>query len=154
MMDGLTHAVYSVRLALESDAARLAAISEESLHYFWNEKDFAEAIAYSQAKVYVCETDAELLGYVILYHAADEGEIPSIAVCRKSRRQGIGSFLLRKLMEQSGELGVRKIFLEVRESNEPAQRLYESAGFLRVGVRKNFYDEPVEDGIIMAKKLL
>ncbi len=144
---------YSFRMAAEADAAELAMISEKSLHYFWNEKDFAEALAYSQAKVYVCEAGAKLLGYVILYHAADEGEIPSIAVRPSARRRGVGSFLLRELMEKGGELGVRKIFLEVRESNEPAQSLYEAAGFLRVGVRKNFYDEPVEDGIIMVKEL-
>lgn len=149
----MTQTTYTIRKATESDAAELAAISEESLHYFWNEKDFAEAVVYSQAEVYVCESDAEMLGYVILYHAADEGEVPSIAVRPSARRRGVGSFLLRELMGKGGELGVRKIFLEVRESNEPAQGLYESAGFLRVGVRKDFYDNPREDAMIMVKEL-
>ena len=144
---------FNIRYASMEDAAKLAAISEDSLVYSWNERDFTEAIEYDSAKVFLCEEGEEPVGYAIIYHAADEGEIASIAVKRRMRRQGIGTLMLEHLFDEGYGLGVRKLFLEVRESNEPAIGLYESAGFLRVGVRKGFYERPKEDASVMMRIL-
>ncbi len=150
----------AVRLANQNDAGWLSEISKKSLRYFWSLKDFSDTLKNPQAKVFlydneVCNNKAPspVGGYVVLYHAADEGEIASVGVHPALRRRGIGQSLLRALLSSCLDLGIKKIFLEVRESNEPAQRLYEKMGFLRVGVRKNFYDEPTEDAFIMMRKL-
>lgn len=153
MMEQGAFGRYSIRYAVSDDVTGLAAISEDSLIYSWNEKDFAEAIVYSNARVFVCEDNSGPVGYAIIYHAADQGEIPSIAVRRDMRCKGIGSFILRHLFSEGYSLGVRKLFLEVRESNDPAVALYESVGFLRVGIRKDFYDNPKEDACVMMKIL-
>ena len=99
------------------------------------------------------QAEPSLHGYVVCYRAADEAEIPSIAVDEAVRRQGVGRELLEQLFELCYGEGVRKVFLEVREHNIAAQQLYESVGFLRVGVRSKFYDRPREDAYIMMREL-
>ena len=142
-----------MRLAQPEDADALAEISRRSLHYAWSERDFLITIKNPQAKVYLAEGSDGAAGYVVLYHAADEGEIASVGVHPSQRRRGIGSRILGYMMEQCGTFGVKKLFLEVRESNDAAQGLYESFGFLRVGVRKDFYDSPKEDAFLMMRIL-
>ena len=115
---------------------------------FWGEKDFSETLENPQAKIYVfCEE--EPAGFVILYFAADEAEIPQIAVDPAFRRRGVAASLLSHIKENAPDLGIRKLFLEVRESNTPARRLYQSHGFLHLGERKNFYENPREDACIL-----
>ena len=140
---------WRIRLAQAQDAAELAEISREALVYAWSEQDFLDSFQNPNAKVIICEEERVLLGYAVLYHAADEGEVASVGVRHSVRRRGIGRSLLQALLEQGQEQGVGRFFLEVRESNEPAQKLYETMGFLRVGVRKDFYDHPQEDAFLM-----
>ena len=142
-----------IRAACREDVKELAALSQASMRYSWSEQDFAEALTYSQAKVYLCEQDGQVLGYAILYHAADQGDVPSIAVRHSARRQRVGSRLLEHVFGEAYTLGVRKLFLEVRDSNDAAQRLYETMGFLRISVRKGFYDQPREDAVVMMRIL-
>lgn len=91
-----------------------------------------------------------LAGYVICYCAADELEIARIAVDPAVRRKGTAASLLAALKDICLERGIRKILLDVRQSNKAAIRLYEKAGFIRDGVRKNFYTQPAEDAILMS----
>lgn len=85
-------------------------------------------------------------GYTIHY---DEAEILNIAMLDHARRQGAGRKLLERVMQDAISRGANKISLEVRESNEPAQNLYYSMGFKPVGVRRNYYDKPREDALIL-----
>ncbi|MBQ7678207.1 MAG: ribosomal protein S18-alanine N-acetyltransferase [Lachnospiraceae bacterium] len=138
-----------IRRAEVSDILAIAEISETNFRDGWNADDIAGTIDQTQARVIVYEDAGEILGYVIFYFAADEGEIPSIAVRTEARRRGIGSALLAALFEEARALRVRKIFLEVREHNAPAQALYRKNGFLYVGERRKFYSEPAEDAHIL-----
>ncbi len=140
-----------IREAAISDVLKIAEISERSFRQGWTAEDIAGTIDQSQARVLIYEDGDEVLGYVILYFAADEGEIPSIAVKESARRRGVASMLLDELFELSRGLGVSKIFLEVRKHNDPAQALYRKHGFLYVGERRNFYTEPDEDAHILVR---
>ena len=140
-----------VRLANENDAKRLAEISFSNVSPAWNETDFLGAIQNAQAIVLVKE-DAMLLGYAVCYFAADEGEIPSIAVDASYRRKGIGNELFEALSSYIKEMNITRLFLEVREGNTPAVCFYKSNGFLEVGRRKNFYHNPTEDALVMEKQ--
>ncbi len=140
-----------IRQAKVSDVLKIAEISERAFHGGWNADDVAGAIDQTQARVFVYEDGDEVLGYVIFYFAADEGEILSIAVRGSARRRGVASGLLVTLFEESRRLGVNKVFLEVREHNEPAQALYRKHGFLYVGDRKRFYSEPDEDAHVLVR---
>ncbi|MBQ5430028.1 MAG: ribosomal protein S18-alanine N-acetyltransferase [Lachnospiraceae bacterium] len=142
----------TIRPATEADIAQIAQISQSSMTSAWKEEDFRGALSNPQAKVWVAQEE-EILGYCVLYFAADEGELPSIAVTARARGQGIGKALMEALIKGCRSVGVTRLFLEVRCSNEPAHRLYETFGFLVAGTRRNFYNHPVEDADVMVASL-
>lgn len=91
----------------------------------------------------VAETGHSVVGFLLWRAVAlDEAEILNLAVHPEFRRQGVGLELLRGL-------SVPRIFLEVRESNHAARALYRRAGFEECGLRRKYYDNPPEDGIVM-----
>ncbi len=137
-----------IRTSVTDDASILAEISKASMTSAWREKDFSDAMASDLAVCLTALADDEIAGYVVMYHAADEGEIPSVAVHEDHRRSGIGHALLTDLFARARTLGLTRIFLEVRASNAPAIALYEKHGFLCAGERKRFYTDPVEDALI------
>lgn len=114
--------------------------SEESIRAMFSEKGYWNLTA---------RDDGSLVGYIGMKAVLDEADITNVAVDPDRRRQGIGKMLLRALLVKAGELGIRRIFLEVRVSNTAARVLYEQAGFRTVDVRKNYYEKPKEDAYIM-----
>ena len=84
-----------------------------------------------------------------MWISADEAEITNVAVDKDFRRIGVGKGLIEKLKEVGIEKGIKSFFLEVREGNEAARKLYEKCGFKEVGVRRGFYSKPIEDAILM-----
>jgi ribosomal-protein-alanine N-acetyltransferase len=95
----------------------------------------------------------EVLGFCILHKVSDEAELYQIAVSEASRRQGIAGMLMEAALEYAEENGVNAVFLEVRKSNTAAFCLYKKYGYQTVGRRKNYYDNPVEDAVIMERKI-
>ena len=89
-----------------------------------------------------------LLGYAVLSAVLDEGNLDNIAVAPEHRRRGVAEALLSALTGFSREK-LAVLMLEVRASNAPAIALYEKHGFAAVGRRKNYYDAPKEDAILM-----
>ncbi len=96
-------------------------------------------------------TDGEILAYVGLMYVLDEGEISNVAVKPEYRRLHLGSALIEEILRRAENLNINFISLEVRESNIPAQQLYLKYGFKPEGLRKNYYDFPKENAIIMIK---
>jgi [ribosomal protein S18]-alanine N-acetyltransferase len=94
-----------------------------------------------------------ILGFLIAHRADKEWELENIVVAENLRRRGIGSLLARRLIAHvRSEMG-RDIFLEVRESNDEARALYRKLDFEETGRRKDYYSNPLEDGIICRIKL-
>ena len=92
--------------------------------------------------------DGEFAGYAGMLCVLDEGQICNVAVCPPFRRMGVGEALMAAQRSAGLARGLSVMMLEVRASNAPAQRLYEKLGWERVGVRKNFYTAPREDGVL------
>ena len=90
-----------------------------------------------------------LTGYVIGWFVADEGEVANLAVSPESRRNGVGTALLDSLLADAAARGTRALFLEVRESNVAARKLYTSRNFEEVGRRRRYYRSPEEDALIL-----
>lgn len=90
-----------------------------------------------------------ILGYLGLWYMVDEAHIVAIATHPAYRRRGIGERLLARALELAREREAKTVTLEVRVSNEPAQRLYEKYGFRRVGLRPRYYTDNGEDALIM-----
>jgi len=95
------------------------------------------------------ERGGEILGYIGLMYVLDEGYISNVAVRPDFRRQGIAESLLSALETRARGMGLAFLTLEVRAGNGPAIALYEKRGFRSVGRRKNYYEKPTEDAILM-----
>ena len=83
----------------------------------------------------------------------DEADITNVSVDAASRRDGVGESMLQELMRRGEQKGIKAFTLEVRESNLAAISLYQKLGFVSAGIRKNFYDAPKENAVIMWKYL-
>lgn len=95
----------------------------------------------------------EVLGYVGMMYVLDEGYISNVAVSPEHRRQGIADALINELLARAKALALSFVTLEVRESNQGARALYKKHGFTDVGLRKNYYNFPTEDAILMTSFL-
>ncbi len=93
--------------------------------------------------------DREILGYVCYWIVFDELRIMNVAVAPLVRRRGIARLLVDHALAEGRAQRVRRMLLEVRASNEPAVSLYGRYGFIRTGVRKDYYSDPKEDAILM-----
>lgn len=108
-------------------------------------------------RVYFAVADSPVVksiaGYVVAWYVLDEGEVANLAVAPGARRQGIGSALLDAAIRDCTDRAVSDLYLEVRESNHAARRLYASRGFEEVSRRKSYYRNPVEDALILRRTL-
>ena len=141
-----------IREMREQDAAAVAQIEAENFSKPWKEADFLGAVRDEKALYLVAYLDKILVGYIGMWMVLDEGEITNVSVKKEYQGQKIGRALLERLEDLGRVKGVVSYFLEVRESNERARALYESCGFSAISVRKNFYEEPVENGVVMCKR--
>jgi ribosomal-protein-alanine acetyltransferase len=94
------------------------------------------------------EPSARLLAFLVAHQVSREWELENVVVGSAARRQGLGRRLLEELMAQARQSRGEAVFLEVRESNEPARALYRKLGFGEVGRRKAYYADPPEDAIL------
>jgi ribosomal-protein-alanine N-acetyltransferase len=92
-----------------------------------------------------------VIGYVIGWFVVDEGELANLAVAPGDRRQGTGRALLHAMIADAMARGTKELYLEVRESNAAARRLYHSLEFEEVGRRKAYYRSPAEDALILRR---
>lgn len=92
-------------------------------------------------------------GYIVARFSAGELHINNVAVRSEYRGRGIGKALLARILAQGKKLNAAAAFLELRAGNSIAQSLYEKAGFVPVGKRRNYYSDPVEDAVTMAAQL-
>ena len=120
----------------------------------WSRKMLAEELE-NQCAAFLVAEDAvtgDVLGYAGLLVAADEGYITNVAVRPECRRNGIAQKLLQVFLDFAQAHKLAFLTLEVRASNYGAIALYGSRGFRSVGRRKNYYEHPKEDAIIMTKE--
>ena len=133
----------------ERHLAALAEIERACFHAPWSENMLREELG--KGIFLVAEQDGRTAGYVGCQTVLDEGYITNVAVSPDFRRQGIARALIAELTAKAEENKLAFVTLEVRESNLAARRLYEKNGFEIVGKRKNYYEKPAEDAILMSK---
>lgn len=138
------------RKLTEDDIEQVAKLEQENFADAWSVSSIRETFLQAQALIAVAEVEGKIVGYCILYHVLDEGEIARIAVSNSFRRQGIGQGILDFVFQYCREEQVRRLLLDVRESNRNARKFYEQYGFMEDGIRKAFYDNPKEDAVLMS----
>lgn len=152
-----------IRRMTSEDINAAVEIEKQCFSIPWSEKSFQDSIARDDTIFLVCEAEEVInvtedtvsciTGYIGMYLSFDEASITNVAVSPEFRKKGYGEQLVTVAKEVAKEVDVQTIFLEVRVSNEPAISLYRKMGFEELGVRKKFYEHPVEDAYIMSCKL-
>ena len=140
-----------VRKAVAADIPAVAALERSEFPDGADERMLARLLDAEGGVILAAEEGGGLLGYVWARFVLDEGDIGNIAVAPGFRRRGAGAALLKALLEEAERRQAAVVQLEVRESNLAARRLYEKNGFETVGKRKNYYEKPAEDAILMSK---
>ena len=132
------------------DLDAVAAIEAATFARPWSRQSFQQELERNVAARYlVAEKNGQTVGYAGAWIILDESHITNIAVAEAERGQGIGRKLTEALMQYLSNLGAAYATLEVRVSNERAQHLYKSLGFVSVGKRKRYYEDNNEDAFLM-----
>lgn len=139
----------SIRNMRLQDIPEVLRVEKSSFTTPWSYWIFFQELVSPDRYYIVAETQGRLAGYAGMQWVIDEGHITNIAVKPLYRRKGIGSELLASLIKKAREKNLKFLTLEVRESNQAAINLYKKFGFKVEGVRKNYYLNPTENGIIM-----
>ena len=126
-------------------------IERESFTHPWSEESFVSELSKPTSHLFVAIENNEVVGYAVLETILDEGSLLIIAVDEKYRRKGVAKMLFAKLEDIVTEKELSFITLEVRESNESAINFYDSQGFEKIAVRKNYYSKPIENAVLMTK---
>ena len=137
-----------IRPMRQEDVPQVAELENKIFSRPWSAESFEKALTYPEQILLVAEGTA-ILGYSILFAAADQADVSNIAVDPEYRGQKIGDALMKEMLHQAAKRGVKEVFLEVRVSNAPAIGLYQKYGFERIGVRKGYYEDPKEDAHLM-----
>lgn len=118
----------------------------------WSEESIRSALESPQTMALVCEHTQQIVACIFGVKVADEAEILNLAVKTAQRRKGEATELVRWLLAEWIQDGVRHIFLEVRASNAAAIKLYERLGFRQVGRRKDYYSNPLADALVLERQ--
>lgn len=141
-----------IRKMTAEDVPQVAKLEQEIFSEPWSADSF-ERVLESDSDIYlVAAEDGRVVGYCGLWGVIDEGQITNVAVAPDSRRKGVAGQMLTELMKEAIAHKYTEFTLEVRKSNMPAIDLYHKLGFKDEGIRKDFYNMPVEDAIIMWKR--
>ena len=140
-----------IRRMTLNDVDGVHAIEEATFPRPWTREDFVKELTKNVCARYLVAEDAgQIIGFAGAWIVLDEAHVTNIAVTESRRGEGIGRRLTEALMRYAADLGVVYATLEVRRSNETAQRLYRSVGFEYVGVRKRYYEDNGEDALLFA----
>ena len=108
----------------------------------WSGSQLVGALAIPDTWVQIALGPNGVLGFTLVRRILDEAELMLVAVAPARRTQGLGRQLIEGALAQSHARGARSIFLEVRESNNAACKLYQAAGFIEIGRRRDYYSGP------------
>lgn len=138
-----------VRTATPADIPRMMEIARHAVTAAqWTQRHYEQVLSSSRT-VMLIEEDSTVLGFIIGRDGASEWEIENIAVTGAARRRGLGSRLLGEFLHHIRDIGAVEVFLEVRESNLAARKLYEKWAFIEAGRRTSYYQDPTEDALVL-----
>jgi ribosomal-protein-alanine N-acetyltransferase len=152
--DALAMPELSFRSAREADVPEILRIERLSYAFPWTEGIFRDCLRVNYT-CRVAEIGVAVAGYGIMSVAAGEAHLLNLCVGEEYRCRGIGRRLLAHLMQVAANVGAREAFLEARPSNTSAIRLYQSLGFVQIGVRRGYYQavDGREDAIVLKRHI-
>lgn len=142
----------TIRAATSADLPVLMHLERQSpTSAHWSEMEYGELFSQNARRlVLVAEPtgNKNAAGFLIAHQIDDEWELENIVVSPSEQGKGIGTKLLAGLISTAKKANGRAVFLEVRASNLAARRVYEKSGFRQTGVRKSYYQNPLDDAIL------
>jgi ribosomal-protein-alanine N-acetyltransferase len=144
-----------VRAAALEDLATLEGIAEESRLSLWTHQAYLDEVTRPGSIFLLIETaDLGISGFIVgRLVPGPDAEIYNIAVAKKARRHGFGHALLTEFICRCKAEHVENVWLETRQSNANAIKFYMAAGFSKISLRPRFYNDPIEDAVIMKLEL-
>jgi [ribosomal protein S18]-alanine N-acetyltransferase len=143
----------TIDLMKKEDIDQVLAIEQASFSMPWSRNLFLSEFRsprISSLLVALAEAPVRtVVGYIVCWLVADEIHILNLAVAQAFRRRGIARKLALEALKRGHRKGAKRAFLEVRASNAAAQKLYSHLGFTGTSVRRDYYDEPMEDAVVM-----
>ncbi len=133
---------------LEASGA-LAELEAASFDLPWSVDSVRALLGDGLTRAWVARVSGRIVGSALLRVVAGEGELLRIAVAPEARRRGVGRALLSVVVSEAADLCPQGIYLEVRASNVAARHLYAREGFVDHGRRRNYYQSPREDAVLM-----
>lgn len=144
------NAMISISPMTVQDINQVLEIERLSFSMPWSYESFRLEVEQNRcARYYTAKLEGKVIGYGGMWLILEEAHVTNIAVHPDYRKRGWGRLLMQTLMKEAARLGMERMTLEVRVSNEPAIRLYKSLGFEVGGVRKKYYADNQEDALIM-----
>jgi ribosomal-protein-alanine N-acetyltransferase len=152
--DAVASPQLNFRSARESDVPEILRIERMSYAFPWTEGIFRDCLRVNYT-CRVAEIGVALAGYGIMSVAAGEAHLLNLCVGEDYRCRGIGQRLLAHLLQVAATVGAREAFLEARPSNTTAIRLYQSLGFIQIGIRRGYYQamDGREDAIVLKRHI-
>ena len=134
----------------EEDIDQILEVEHASFTTPWSRDAFYNELHNNRFAVYfVLEENSKILGYCGAWIVIDEAHVTNVAILPEFRGRKLGEALLSKMMSAAREMGAKSMTLEVRVTNHVAQSLYRKLGFQNGGIRKNYYSDNQEDGLVM-----
>lgn len=144
----------NLRKMMIEDLDRVTEIDNLCFPVAWHKNDYENELLNNEfAKLYVLERDNQIIGYIDFWITFDICQLTKIAVLSSYRGTGYSKILMNYMIQKAEQSYCENISLEVRVSNDIAQKLYESYGFIKANVRKNYYQDNGEDAFFMIKPL-
>ena len=132
------------------DVDAVHAIEADTFAMPWKKSDFEREVTVNKcARYMVAVLDGRVIGFAGAWIVLDEGHITNISIQKEYRGRGYGKALTASLIQYASDLGVNYMTLEVRKGNLTAQNLYTVLGFVRLGIRKRYYEDNGEDALLM-----
>ena len=133
------------------DLKEICEIESHSFSDPWSEQTFSMIADTENCLFLVLKENKRVIGYTLVSSVADEAEVLNVAIHKDFRRRGLARRLLEEAFATVDNAGVKKVYLEVRESNCAARSLYRSLGFESCAIRRSYYRNPTENAVIMCK---
>ena len=105
----------------------------------WSEAMFHDCFDNCDYRITGLFKDKTIIGYAVLRINPPEAELHNVAICNDLHHRGFGKAFIKQIIEQCVSLNLKQLFLEVRQTNIAAIKIYQTVGFSQVGIRKNYY---------------
>jgi ribosomal-protein-alanine N-acetyltransferase len=143
-----------IKLMERGDIAGVVSLGQRNFSHPWREEEYLKTYQDSDKIYFVADEGGEIVASCAVWCSFEMADLCNIVVDERFRRQGVAGRMLASVLRECRRRGVERVLLEVRAGNAPAIALYEKFLFEKISLRKGYYRDPVEDGVVMQAVLL